>query len=263
MTDISLKTLLETNAHFGHQVKRWNPKMASYIYGQEAGIHIFDLAKTKTLLEEAIEFLKTSKKEGKVILFLGTKKQAKDKLTQVAKNLNSPYVNERFLGGTITNFDQIKKSTSKLAEMNANMVSGGYDKYTKKERLLIKREIDRLERFFGGMKDMTKLPDVLFVIDTHKEIGAVKEANKRDIPVVGIVDTNSDPTLVDYPIPMNDDSSKAIDYVLDVIEEALSGKVKETKTIEPKVKAVKKVAKKVEKKETPETKKGKTTNEKN
>ncbi len=225
MTDISLKTLLEANAHFGHQIRRWNPKMAEYLYGQDQGIHIFDLTKTKKSLEEALRFLKKTKEQNKLILFIGTKKQTKAKLEEVANATSYPYVNERFLGGTLTNFDQIKISTRKLSEMKENMASGVYNKYTKKERLLIKREIDRLDRFFGGLKGMDRLPDVLFVVDTHKEMGAVKEAVKKKIPVVGIVDSNSDPTLVDYPIPMNDDSSKAIDYVLDIVKDTLTGKI--------------------------------------
>ena len=246
MTDISLKTLLETNAHFGHQIRRWNPKMAEYLYGQDQGIHIFDLTKTKASLESALEFLKQSKKENKLILLLGTKKQAKNKLAEIALATGFPYVNERFLGGTITNFEQIKKSLSKLSEMSGKMASGEYNKYTKKERLLIKREIDRLERFFGGMKNMDRLPDVLFIVDTHKEMGAVKEAVAKGITIVGIVDSNSDPNLIDYPIPMNDDSSKAVDYVLDLVKEALTANTKSTG--DKKVIKLKKVtkAKKVE-----------------
>lgn len=247
MTDISLKKLLETNAHFGHQVKRWNPRISEYLYGQDQGIHIFDLTKTKEALLAALEFLLQTKKNGKKILFVGTKKQVKDKLREVAVSLGYPYVNERFLGGTITNFDQIKRSISKLSEMKVNMSSGGYDKYTKKERLLIKREIDRLERFFGGLSEVSSLPEVMFVVDTHKEIGAIKEARKVGTVIVGITDSNADPTLIDYPIPMNDDSSKALDYVLEIVREVLSGK-SVTSDLAEKSKTIKKSKTKVEKK---------------
>lgn len=222
---VSLEELLESGAHFGHQTKRWNPKMEEYIYGQENGVHIFDLTKTKPLLEEALTFLTKSVKEGKIILLLGTKKQIKEKVAEVADKAGVPYVNERWLGGIISNFEQIKRSIKKMEEMKANMAEGNYNKFTKKERLLIDREITRLERFFGGIKNLDKIPDVLFVVDTKREAGAVYEANAKKVAVVGITDTNSDPDLVDYPIPMNDDASRALEYVLDLVKEAiLNGK---------------------------------------
>ena len=227
---ISLEELLDAGAHFGHQAKRWNPKMEEYLYGQENGVHIFDLTKTKPLIEEALEFLKKSAKEGKTILLLGTKKQIKDKVDKVAEEAGIPYVNERWLGGTISNFDQMKKSLKRLEEMKVNMLGGVYNKYTKKERLLIEREIARLERFFGGIKSLEKTPDVLFVIDTKREVGAVREANVKKIPVVGIVDSNSDPDAVDYPIPMNADASKALEYILELVKQAIiEGKGKTVK----------------------------------
>lgn len=232
---VSLDKLLEAGAHFGHQARRWNPKMAPYLYGVQEGVHVFDLTKTKPLLEEALIFLKKVHSEGKVILFLGTKKQVKNKIEEVATKCGSPYVSERWLGGTLSNFEQIKRSLGKLAEMKANKASGQYDKFTKKERLLIDREINRLERFFGGITSLEKLPDVLIVVDTHKEIGAVKEARKAGLTVVGIVDSNSDPTLVDYPIPMNDDAQSALEYVLDLMGKAISeGKVKVAKVAKEK-----------------------------
>jgi len=226
---VSLEDLLESGAHFGHQTKRWNPKMEEYIYGSENGVHIFDLTKTKPLLEAALEFLTKSAKEGKVILILGTKKQIKDKVAEVANDAGVPFVSERWLGGTISNFGQMKKSLKKLEEMKLNMSSGVYNKFTKKERLLIDREITRLERFFGGVTTLTNVPDVLFVIDTKHEAGAVYEANAKHVPVVGIVDSNSDPDLVTFPIPMNDDASKALEYVLKLVGEAIKegkGKIK-------------------------------------
>jgi small subunit ribosomal protein S2 len=218
---VSLEGLLNSGAHFGHQTRRWNPKMGEYLYGSENGVHIFDLTKTKPLIEEALGFLSKSAKEGKTILLLGTKKQIKDKVAEVGEELGIPYVNERWLGGTISNFPQMQKSLKKMEEMAANVTAGFYNKYTKKERLLIDREITRLERFFGGIKNLKGVPDVLFVIDTKREAGAVHEANTKKIPVVGIVDSNSDPDFVDYPIPMNDDASKALEYILDLFKEAI------------------------------------------
>lgn len=218
---VSLEDLLNAGAHFGHQTKRWNPKMDEYLYGSENGVHIFDLTKTKAALEEALEFLANAKKEGKTILILGTKKQIKDSVAQMAEELNLPYINERWLGGTISNFDMIKRSIKKLEEMESNKVSGFYNKYTKKERLLIDREIARLERFFGGVKNLKSVPDVLFIIDTKSEISAVREASGKKVKIVGITDTNGDPDNIDFVIPMNDDASKALEYVLGLVKEVL------------------------------------------
>ncbi|EKE13224.1 MAG: hypothetical protein ACD_13C00052G0013 [uncultured bacterium] len=219
--NISLEDLMDAGAHFGHQTKRWNPKMEEYLYGQEEGVHIFDLTKTKPLIEEALEFLAKSAKEGKKILILGTKKQIKDKVAEVAEKVGIPYVNERWLGGTVSNFGQMKRSIDKMEEMKENLATGFYNKYTKKEKLLIDREIVRLEKFFGGIKSLTGVPDVLFVIDTKRESAAVREAAERKIPVVGIVDSNADPDFIDYPIPMNDDASKALTYILDLVGRAI------------------------------------------
>jgi small subunit ribosomal protein S2 len=222
--NISLDELINSGAHFGHQTKRWNPKMEEYLYGQEDGVHIFDLIKTKPLIEEALDFLAKSAKEGKKILILGTKKQIKDKVAEVAEAAGVSYVNERWLGGTISNFDQIKRSINKMEEMKENMSTGFYNKYTKKEKLLIDREIARLEKFFGGVKTLNGVPDVLFVIDTKREAAAVREANTKKVPVVGIVDSNADPDSIDYPIPMNDDASKALEYILDLVGKAVTQK---------------------------------------
>lgn len=218
---VSLDELLNSGAHFGHQTRRWNPKMEEYLYGSENGVHIFDLTKTKPLIEEALAFLTKSVADGKVVLLLGTKKQIKEKVKEVAEKVDVPYVNERWLGGIISNFGQMKKSIKKMEEMKEGMATGAYNKYTKKERLLIDREIARLGRFFGGIATLENIPDVLFVIDTKREAGAVREADFRKVPVVGIVDSNSDPDIVDYPIPMNDDASKALEYVLELVGEAI------------------------------------------
>ena len=222
--NISLEDLVDAGAHFGHQTEKWNPKMGEYIYGSEGGVHIFDLTKTKPMIEEALEFLAKSAKEGKKILILGTKKQIKDKVAEACEDKGVAYVNERWLGGTISNFEQIKRSIKKMEEMKEGMSSGAFAKYTKKERLLIEREITRLEKFFGGMKSLTSTPDILFVIDTKKEAAAVREAKGKKIPVVGIVDTNADPDMIDYPIPMNDDAARALEYILNLVVETISQK---------------------------------------
>lgn len=219
--EISLKTLVETGAHFGHQSRRWNPKMEEYIYGQKDGVHIFDLTKTKLLLNEALNELTKAQKEGKTILLLGTKKQAKAKLKEIAEETGTFYITERWLGGLFTNFRQIKRSVDKLADMKKKMAANEYSHYTKKERLLLDREIQRLERFFGGIAEMKQTPDLLFVIDTKREAGAVREANAVKVKTIGVVDTNCDPTDVTYPIPMNDDASKAVSYLLDLVKDAI------------------------------------------
>lgn len=219
--NVSLKELIESGAHFGHQSRRWNPKMEEYIYTQKEGVHVFDLTITKELLEEALEFLKKASSESKSILLLGTKKQAKEKVQEVAEETGIFYVDERWLGGTLTNFDQMKRSTKKLHDMKKKREEGEYKNRTNKERVLIDREIDRLERFFGGVADMEEIPDVLIVIDTKKESIAVKEANASGVDVIGIVDTNADPTVVGYPIPMNDDATKGVEYVLDLMKQAI------------------------------------------
>jgi len=223
---VSPKELLEKGAHFGHQARRWNPKMKPFLYGVQDGVHIFDLIKTKAKLEEALKVIGDASKKGKKVLLLGTKKQVKDRVREVAKNTGCFYVNERWLGGTFTNFDQIKKSTTKLEELNSGLQKGEYKDRTKKERLLIEREIRRLERFFGGVADMEEIPEVIFVIDAKRESGAIIEARKKGVIIVAIVDSNCDPTQVDYPIPMNDDATKAVDYVLALIEETIMGSKK-------------------------------------
>lgn len=231
---VSLEDLLNSGAHFGHQTKRWNPKMGEYLYGSDNGVHLFDLTKTKPLIEEALEFLSKSVKEGKTVLLLGTKKQIKDKVALIGEELGIPYVNERWLGGTISNFPQMQKSLKKMEEMAENMASGFYNKNTKKERLLIDREIMRLARFFGGIKNLKGVPDILFVVDTKREAGAVYEANTKKVTVVGIVDSNSDPDMVDYPIPMNDDASKALEYILDLFKQTIAEAQKKIKVVEAK-----------------------------
>ena len=223
MVNVSLDKLLEVGAHYGHQVHRWNPKMSPYIYGKQEGIHVFDLIKTKKKLVEALEFLAKSKKEGKLILLVGTKKQAKDLIKEAGQALGIPYVSERFLGGTLTNFTQIGNSLRNLGSLKDSKQRGEFRNYTKKEKLLIDRKIEKMERMLGGIVNMDRIPDVIFILDTHKEVGAVKEAIKLGVKIVGVVDTNSDPTMVDYAIPMNDDAKKSVEYVISLVKEALGG----------------------------------------
>lgn len=222
--EVTLEELLEAGAHFGHQARRWNPKMSQYLFDVREGIHVFDLAKTRENLIQALEVLADYSKNGKSILFVGTKKQVQEKLAQVAQSTNSLYVNERWLGGTLTNFDQILRRIKKLAEMKEKHAKGEYNHFTKKERLLIERKIADLEKSFGGLANMTKLPDLMVIIDIHKESSAVREARQMRIPVIAVVDSNSDPSLVTYPIPMNDDASKALEFVLDLFEKTVTEK---------------------------------------
>lgn len=219
-TKISLKDLLEAGAHFGHQAARWNPKMKPYLYTVRDGVHVFDLAQTKKSLEEACEFVRKLTAEGGKIIFVGTKRQAGEIVKEEAKKAGTPYVCQRWLGGTITNWEQIKKSIEKLTEMKEKKELGEYKKYTKKEQLLLDREIARLEKFFGGLVGLKELPEAIFVVDTKKEVTAVKEANKKGITVVAVVDSNSDPDLVDYVIPANDDAVGAVKLIVGAIGEA-------------------------------------------
>lgn len=244
--NISLEDLLDSGAHFGHQVKRWNPKVKEYVYGEQDGVHVFDLVKTKEALEVALSEITKVVKSGGSVLLLATKKQAKDKALEILHETGISVVTERWLGGTITNFAQLKRSIDALADMKVKLSTGYYAKYTKKERLLLEREKERLERFFGGITNLKTTPDLLIVVDIKKEITAIKEAGKKNVTTVGIVDTNSDPNLVDFPIPMNDDATKALHLVLDYIKQAIlegqgvSSKAEKVKAPKAKVSKVKK-----------------------
>ena len=237
--DISPEKLVESGAHFGHQMRRWDPRMEEYMYKVQDNTFIFDLIKTTSLLSEALEFLKEQSRSGKSILFVDTKKQSKDKLVEVAKETGSYFVTERWLGGTFTNFDQIKRSLRKMEDMRTKLNNGEYASYTKKERLLISRDIEKLERMVGGLSGMERIPDCLVIVDTHKEATAVAEGNALKVPVVGIVDSNGNPDVVDFPIPMNDDATAAVSYVLDLMKDAILEGKKGVKTEKPK-KTVKK-----------------------
>lgn len=210
MAVISMKQLLEAGVHFGHQTRRWNPKMAPYIFTERNGIYIIDLQKTVKKVDEAYDFLRSVAEEGKSILFVGTKKQAQEAVKEEALKSGMFYVNERWLGGMITNFATIRKSINRLKELEAMEEDGTFEVLSKKEVLALKREQEKLEKSLGGIKDMEELPGALFIVDPRKERIAVAEAKKLNIPIVAIVDTNCDPDEIDYVIPGNDDAIRAV-----------------------------------------------------
>lgn len=219
---VQIEQLLEAGAHFGHLTRRWNPKMQNFIFMERNGIHIIDLRKTQVLLDIAREAIYQAAAAGKVILFVGTKPQAKDILAEFAKKCGMNYVSERWLGGMLTNFSTIRKSIKRLLAIDKMEVDGTFEAITKKERLLLSRERDRLRKVFGGIEDMNRLPGAIFVVDIKKEHIAIKEAEILNIPVIALVDTNCDPEIVDYPIPSNDDSSKTIELMCKVMAEAIT-----------------------------------------
>ncbi len=228
---LKYQDLLDAGVHFGHLTRKWNPKMAEYIFMENNGIHIIDLNKTLNCLDEATFALKNIVRSGRKIMFVATKKQAKDYVTEEAKRLNMPYVTERWLGGMLTNFATIRKSLKKLAQIDKLMKDEAFSNLAKRERLMITREKAKLERLLGGITDLNRLPAALFVIDVKREHIAVTEAQKLNIPVFAMVDTNSDPKGVDFPIPANDDAFKSISiitgHICKVIEEALSERKKD------------------------------------
>lgn len=218
---VSIEALLEAGAHFGHLTRRWNPKMQQFIFMERNGIHIIDLRKTQILIDIARTAVLETAIKGRGILFVGTKPQAKDIIEEEAKRADMNYVCERWLGGMLTNFSTIRKSIKRLTTIDKMEVDGTFEKITKKERLMLSREKDRLRKVFGGIENMTRLPGALFVVDIKKEHLAIKEAKILNIPVIGIVDTNTDPEEVDYPIPANDDSVKAISLICKTLADAL------------------------------------------
>ncbi|MDO6354099.1 MULTISPECIES: 30S ribosomal protein S2 [unclassified Caloramator] len=221
MSVISMKQLLEAGVHFGHQTRRWNPKMAQYIFTERNGIYIIDLQKTVKKMEEAYEFVKQAAAEGKEILFVGTKKQAQDSIKEEAIRCGMHYVNERWLGGMLTNFKTIKTRIERLEELERMEQDGTFDLLPKKEVMKLRHEKEKLEKNLGGIKNMKRIPDVLFVVDPRKEKNAVAEARILGIPVVGIVDTNCDPDDVDYVIPGNDDAIRAVKLIASKIADAV------------------------------------------
>lgn len=217
---VNLKDLLEAGCHFGHQARRWNPKMDEYIFVKREGVHIFDLEITAKKLEEAMNFVRDLVKEGKEIVLVGTKRQASSILKEEAEKCGAPYVSNRWLGGTITNWDEIEKRIKLLKDLVEKKEKGEFKKYTKKENVLIDRDIARLTRFLGGLKNLKKIPEAVFVIDVSKEHAVVKEAKIKEVSVVGVVDTNSDPDNVDYIIPVNDDAVSSLKLVISKITQA-------------------------------------------
>lgn len=218
---ISMKSLLEAGVHFGHQTHRWNPKMARYIYGSRNNIHIIDLQKTVRELKKAFSFVKSVAAESQNILFIGTKKQAQDAIVAEAKRCNSPFVAERWLGGTLTNFETIRKSSKRLQELESMKEKGILDSLSKKERAMKDKDIKRLTKSLAGIKDMLELPGCLFIIDPANEMTAIAEGRRIGIPIVAVCDTNTDPDLIDYPIPGNDDAIRAIRLITGMMADAV------------------------------------------
>ena len=221
MSNISTKELLEAGCHFGHLTRKWSPKMAPYIFMEKEGIHLIDLNKTLVKLEESKQVVRNIIKSGRRILFVATKKQAREIVSEAAKSVGMPYVTERWLGGMLTNFPTVKKSIKKMQTIEKNMTDGTFDALGKKEKLVLSREQDKLVKFFGGIAEMHKLPALIFVVDVKREHLSVSEAIKLNIPTIGMVDTNSDPTPIDYVIPANDDSANSIQFIVGQIVDAI------------------------------------------
>jgi small subunit ribosomal protein S2 len=216
-----MKALLEAGVHFGHQTRRWNPKMKPYIFQERNGIYIIDLSKTVLMLREVYAAVRQMARDGKVILYVGTKKQAQDVVKEEAERAGTYYVNERWLGGTLTNFSTIQKRIARLRELEGMRAQGSFDLLPKKEVSRLTDELDKLERFLGGIKDMHRLPDAVFIVDPKKERIAVLEARKLKIPIIAVIDTNCDPDEIDYPIPGNDDAIRAVKLMVSKISDAI------------------------------------------
>lgn len=228
-TTIEQKQLLDAGVHFGHLKRKWNPKMSPYIFMEKKGIHIIDLNKTSEKLEEAASAMRQIAKSGKKILFVATKKQARDIVTNAAKEVNMPYVTDRWLGGMLTNFSTIKKSIKKMQSIEKMFNDGTFDNVTKKERLILSREQAKLERVLGGIANLSRIPSAVFVVDIMHENIAIEEAKKLNINTFGMVDTNSDPTRVDFAIPANDDAAQSIEIIVNYIKEAVKEGLSERK----------------------------------
>ena len=226
MANIEIKELLDAGVHFGHLTRKWDPNMAPYIYGERNGVHIIDLYKTAAKIEEASEALKKIASSGRKILFVATKKQAKEIISEKSKSVNMPYITERWPGGMLTNFITIRKAVKKMATIDRMKQDGSFDALSKREKLQINRQREKLEKNLGSITDMTRLPGAIFVVDVKKEHIAVAEAKNLNIPIFAMIDTNSDPRGIDYVVPANDDASKSINkvlgYIIDAIAEGLS-----------------------------------------
>lgn len=229
MPRTNFQELLEAGAHFGHLARKWNPKMAPYIFIERNGIHIIDLHKSIVKIDEAAEVMKELARSGRKILFVATKKQAKDIIAEKAASVNMPYVTERWPGGMLTNFPTIRKAIKKMNTIDKMKEDGTYEKLAKRERLQIDRQRAKLEKNLGSIKDLSRLPSALFVVDVQKEMNAVKEANRLNIPVIAMVDTCCDPTPIDYVIPANDDAAKSISYIMDILCQAINEGLNERK----------------------------------
>jgi len=255
MPTTSFKELLDAGVHFGHLKRKWNPAMAPYIFMEKNGIHIIDLSKTDTKLNEASAAMKQIAKSRRKSLFVATKKQAKDIVAEKVKAINMPYVTERWPGGMLTNFPTIRKAVKKMSAIDKMATDGTFENLSKRERLQIARQRAKLEKNLGSIADLTRLPAAMFIVDIHKEYIAVREANRLNIPVFAMVDTNSDPRDIDFPIPSNDDASKSIaliiDFVTDAVAEGLNERKmeKDKEAADSKAKAEKKTEKKEDKKE--------------
>ena len=239
MAVVAMKQLLESGVHFGHQTRRWDPKMAEYIFQARNGIHIIDLQKTSKKLDEAYSFMKEQAEEGKTVLFVGTKKQAQECVKEAAEKSGMYYVDQRWLGGMLTNFGTIRKRIDRLNELETMQEDGTFDVLPKKEVIILKKEMEKLQKNLGGIKDMKEMPGVMFVVDPKKERIAILEARKLGIPVVGLVDTNCNPEDVDYAIPGNDDAIRAVKLIADVMANAIiegrQGEALETETEEAQI----------------------------
>ncbi|MAU82149.1 30S ribosomal protein S2 [Gordonia sp. Z-3] len=222
MAVVTMKQLLDSGAHFGHQTRRWNPKMKRFIFTDRNGIYIIDLQQTLTYIDKAYEFVKETVAHGGTVLFVGTKKQAQESIAAEATRVGMPYVNQRWLGGMLTNFSTVHKRLQRLKELETMEQTGGFEGRTKKEILMLTREKNKLERTLGGIRDMAKVPSAVWVVDTNKEHIAVGEARKLNIPVIAILDTNCDPDLVDYPIPGNDDAIRSAALLTRVVASAVA-----------------------------------------
>jgi len=219
---VPLKDLLEAGCHFGHQAKRWNPKMSPYLYTIRDGVHIFDLAQTSKLLADACKAGKQLVAEGGTIVFVGTKRQSQAIVKEEAQKVGAGFITTRWLGGLVSNWSQIDKSIGKLIDMRQKKEAGEYKKYTKKENLLLDREIARLDRFFGGLIGLKKIPDALFIVDSHRELTAIREARPAGVKIFAITDSNADPVVVDYPIPANDDAVRSITLIVSTFAKAVA-----------------------------------------
>ncbi len=236
MAQVTMKALLETGVHFGHRTRKWNPKMKPYIFTERNGIHIIDLQQTLRSIRDAYELVRDIVANGGTVLFVGTKRQAQETIAREATRAGMPYVNERWLGGTLTNWRTISQRIDHLKDLERRRDAGEFELLTKKEALMNEREIEKLNIRLGGIRDMKRLPDLLFVVDVFREDTAVREANKLGIPIVAVVDTNCDPELIDYVIPANDDAIRAIKLITSVIADAvLEGKAMRKDELEEEV----------------------------